>query len=123
MGWWQRHAFLLLYIVFTVSSQLIMRWRVGGVASLAAGSDRTSFVINLLMMPWVWVAFACTFFAGVAWMLTLSRLDLTYAFPFTGITFLIILLAGAFVFGEPMTFGRIAGTLLVVAGLVVVVRS
>jgi drug/metabolite transporter (DMT)-like permease len=123
MSWAQRHAFLLLYIVFTVASQLIMRWRVGGIGTLAPGADRVGFVMSLLMMPWVWVAFVCTFFAGIMWMLTLSRLDLTYAFPFTGITFLIILLAGAFVFGEHVSVGRIAGTLLVVLGLVVVVRS
>jgi drug/metabolite transporter (DMT)-like permease len=123
MTWWQRHAYLLLYIVFTVASQLIMRWRVGGAGALAPDADRVRFVLHLLAMPWVWVAFASTFLAGVMWMLTLGRLDLTYAFPFTGITFLIILFAGALVFGEPVSMGRVIGTLLVVAGLVVVVRS
>lgn len=123
MIWLQRHTFLLLYIVFTVSSQLIMRWRIGAPDALPATTDRFGFVLGLLAMPWVWVAFACTFLAGVAWMLTLSRLELTYAFPFTGIAFLLILLAGAFVFGEAVSVGRIVGTLLVVVGLVVVVRS
>jgi multidrug transporter EmrE-like cation transporter len=123
MTWWQRHSYLMLYIVFTVASQLIMRWRVGGAGALGPDADRLGFVLNLLTMPWVWVAFASTFFAGVMWMLTLGRLDLTYAFPFTGITFLIILFAGAFVFGEPVSVGRVFGTLLVVAGLIVVVRS
>jgi multidrug transporter EmrE-like cation transporter len=123
MTWWQRHAYLMLYIVFTVASQLIMRWRVGGAGALAPDADRLGFVLNLLAMPWVWVAFASTFLAGVMWMLTLGRLDLTYAFPFTGITFLIILFAGTLVFGEPVSAGRVIGTLLVVAGLIVVVRS
>lgn len=123
MSWLARHGYLLAYIVFTVSSQLIVRWCVGGAGSLAPGADRIGFVLGLLLTPWIWVAFACTFLAGVAWMLTLSRLDLTYAFPFTGVTFLIILFAGAFVFGEHLSLGRIAGTLLVVAGLIVVVRS
>ena len=122
MTWLQRHAFLFLYIVFTVSSQLIMRWRIGAPA-LTEDGGRFGFVLGLLAMPWVWVAFACTFLAGVAWMLTLSRLELTYAFPFTGITFLVILLAGALMFGEHVSAGRIIGTLLVVAGLIVVVRS
>jgi drug/metabolite transporter (DMT)-like permease len=123
MMWWQRHAYLLLYIVFTVASQLIMRWRIGGAGALAPDADRVGFVLHLLAMPWVWIAFASTFLAGVMWMLTLGRLDLTYAFPFTGVTFLIILFAGAFVFGEPVSAGRVIGTLLVVAGLIVVVRS
>lgn len=122
-GWWQRHAFLALYIVFTVSSQLIMRWRIGAPGAGSADADRLGFVLGLLAMPWVWVAFACTFLAGVMWMLTLSGLELTYAFPFTGVAFLLILLAGAFVFGEHVNVGRVVGTLLVVAGLVVVVRS
>ena len=80
-------------------------------------------MLGLLATPWVWLAFLTTFLAGVMWMLTLGKLDLTYAFPFTGIAFLIILFAGAFVFGEPVSSGRVIGTLLVVAGLIVVVRS
>jgi drug/metabolite transporter (DMT)-like permease len=123
MTWWQRHAYLLLYIVFTVASQLIMRWRIGPANAAADPDYRIAFVLGLLAMPWVWVAFLSTFLAGVAWMLTLSRLELTYAFPFTGVAFLLILLAGAFVFGEHVSTGRVAGTLLVIAGLVIVVRS
>jgi drug/metabolite transporter (DMT)-like permease len=123
MAWWQRHAYIFLYIVFTVASQLIIRWRIGPANAAADPADRVAFVLGLLAMPWVWVAFVCTFLAGVTWMLTLARLDLTYAFPFTGITFLLILLAGALMFGEHVSIGRVAGTLLVVAGLIVVVRS
>ena len=123
MSWWQQHAFLLLYIVFTTASQLIIRWSVGAPGMTVADGGRLGFVLSLLAMPWVWVAFVCTFLAGVSWMLTLSRLELTYAFPFTGVTFLLILLAGAFVFGEAVSLGRIVGTLLVVIGLIVVVRT
>ena len=77
MTWWHRHAYLLLYIVFSVASQLIIRWRVGGAGALAPGADRVQFVLHLLAMPWVWAAFLSTFLAGVMWMLTLGRLDLT----------------------------------------------
>ena len=124
MRWLQYHTFLLLYIVFTVGSQLIMRWQVGtaGAASPTA-NERIGFIVSLLMTPWVWAAFACTFLAGVAWMLTLSRFELTYAFPFTGLSFLLILLAGAFMFGEHVSVARIAGTSLVLIGLIIVVRS
>jgi len=124
MRWLQNHSFLLLYIVFTVSSQLIMRWRVGAAVALSQpASNPVGFVGSMLMTPWVWAAIACTFLAGVAWMLALTRFELTYAFPFTGVSFVLILLAGTFVFGEHVGLARIAGTLLVVLGLIVVVRS
>jgi len=121
MRWLQNHSFLFLYIVFTLASQLIMRWRVG--SSSALSSDRMGFIVSMLMTPWVWVAIACTFLAGIAWMLTLTRFELTYAFPFTGVIFVLILIAGAFFFDEPVGLARIAGTLLVVLDLTIVVRS
>jgi len=124
MRWLQYHSFLLLYVVFTLSSQIIMRWRVGaGSAASPTAPERFHFVATMLITPWVWVAIACTFFAGVSWMLALTRFDLTYAFPFTGVSFVLILVAGAYMFGEPVSIARIVGTLLVVLGLLVVVRS
>jgi len=124
MRWIQLHAFLLLYIVFTVASQLIMRWRVGAAQTFAnAPSDRLGFITSMLMTPWVWAAIVCTFCAGIAWMFALTRFELTYAFPFTGVTFVLILVAGAYLFGEHVGLARVVGTLLVVLGLVVIVRS
>jgi multidrug transporter EmrE-like cation transporter len=124
MRWLQTHAFIFLYVVFTVTSQLVMRWRVDmESASLPSTSERLHFVASLLMTPWVWFAIACTFLAGVSWMLALTRFELTYAFPFTGISFVLILLAGASMFGEHVSVARVAGTLLVMLGLFVVVRS
>jgi multidrug transporter EmrE-like cation transporter len=122
--WVQQHAFILLCIAFTVTSQLLMRWRVGAAGPLPAGSlERVHFIAALLLTPWIWLAILCTFFAGVSWMMALTRFDLSYAFPFTGISFLVMLTAGALMFSEQVTFGRLVGTLLVVLGLIVVVRS
>jgi len=124
MSWLQRNAFLLLYILFTVASQIIMRWRVGPSSDAATDAmSRFQFVTSMLLTPWVWGAILCTFLAGVAWMLALTRFELTYAFPFTGVSFVLILFAGAYLFGEHVSLARIAGTLLVVLGLIVVVRS
>jgi drug/metabolite transporter (DMT)-like permease len=122
MSWLRSNAFLILYVLLTTSSQLIMRWQVSAAAPPASGS-RVDFIVSMLLTPWVWVAILATFLAGLAWMLALTRFELTYAFPFTGVTFALILLAGAFLFGEHVGPARIAGTFLVLAGLVVIVRS
>lgn len=122
MTWLRSNAFLILYIVLTTASQLIMRWQVSAATPTASGG-RLDFVVSMLLTPWVWAAILCTFLAGVAWMLALTRFELTYAFPFTGVTFALILLAGAFMFGEHVGPARIAGTFLVLLGLVVIVRS
>jgi drug/metabolite transporter (DMT)-like permease len=122
--WIQQHSFIFLCILFTVSSQLLMRWRVGSAGVLPdAASGRVEFIVRLLLTPWIWLAVACTFLAGVSWMLTLTRFELSYAFPFTGVSFLVMLFAGAFLFHEHVSAARVAGTLLVLLGLAIVVRS
>ena len=123
MAWLRNNAFLILYIVLTTASQLIMRWQVSAATPAASAASRFDFVVSMLLTPWVWAAILATFLAGVAWMLALTRFELTYAFPFTGVTFALILLAGAFLFGEHVGPARIAGTLLVLLGLIVIVRS
>jgi drug/metabolite transporter (DMT)-like permease len=122
MTWFKSNAFLILYIVLTTASQLLIRWQVG-LTSPGASGNRFDFIVAMLLNPWVWAAIVATFLAGLAWMLALTRLELTYAFPFTGVTFALILFAGAFVFGEHVGLGRILGTALVLLGLVVIVRA
>jgi drug/metabolite transporter (DMT)-like permease len=122
MTWLRSNAFLILYIVLTTSSQLIMRWQVSATATSALG-NRFDFIVSMLLTPWVWAAILATFLAGLAWMLALTRFELTYAFPFTGVTFALILVAGALLFGEHVGPARIAGTALVLLGLIVIVRS
>lgn len=124
MRWILQHSFIVLCVAFTVASQLIMRWRVGLAGALPEDtSGRVQFIWQLLLTPWIWLAIACTFLAGVSWMLALTRFELSYAFPFTGASFLLILFAGAFVFNEHVSIGRVLGTLLVMLGLFVVVRA
>jgi len=53
----------------------------------------------------------------------LARAPLSLAYPFVGLGFIFTMLAGALVLGEQVTPVRIAGTLLIAAGCVLVARS
>ena len=52
-------------------------------------------------------------------MLTLSKLDISFAYPFTSLGYVIVLISSYFLFGEPVNMYKIVGTVLVVAGLIV----
>jgi drug/metabolite transporter (DMT)-like permease len=51
------------------------------------------------------------------WMLCLGYLDLSYAYPFTGLTYVLILGASWFLFGDGMSWQRLAGVLLICLGV------
>jgi multidrug transporter EmrE-like cation transporter len=58
-----------------------------------------------------------------AWLLVLARVDVSVAYPFVGLGFIVTMLFGAFLLHEPVGALRVAGTLLVAVGVVCISRS
>jgi drug/metabolite transporter (DMT)-like permease len=62
------------------------------------------------------------FLASLAWMAAMTRFDLNYAYPFMSLAFVVVMGFSVLFLGEQLSAQRVAGTLLVVAGLVVITR-
>jgi drug/metabolite transporter (DMT)-like permease len=65
------------------------------------------------------------FYGGgtLLWLLALSKAEISFAYPFLSVSYIIILGGGALLFNDPITIGRILGVVLIVAGLTVVARG
>jgi drug/metabolite transporter (DMT)-like permease len=74
---------------------------------------------NVAAHPWILSALAAAFFAALSWMLAMTKLPLSQAYPLTALVFICVVLGGAWAFAEPLNAWRIAGVLLIVSGLVV----
>jgi drug/metabolite transporter (DMT)-like permease len=59
------------------------------------------------------------FLGMLSWILALGKTELSYAYPFTSLSFVLILFASAMVFDEPITATKLAGMALIVAGIFV----
>ncbi|MEX1034581.1 MAG: SMR family transporter [Sneathiella sp.] len=57
------------------------------------------------------------------WVWVLSKVDLSIAYPFVGIGFVVTMLFGILLLNENVTPMRIIGTVLIVGGCVLVGRS
>jgi drug/metabolite transporter (DMT)-like permease len=118
------HFFILSTLLFTVYSQLIMRWQVSAAGPLPPGLlDKVYFVTALLLNPWVMSGVLATFFAGVSWMLVMTKFEISYAFPFVSLNYIIILVAGYFLFGESFGLMKMLGTGLIVLGLLFIAKG
>ena len=118
------HSYIFITIFFTVYSQLIMRWQVGVAGQLPADtSGKVQFIIALLINPWVITGLIATFLGGVSWMLTMTRFEISYAFPFMSLNYILILVAGVFLFNESFTLVKLMGTLLVLVGVIVIAKG
>ena len=118
------HIFIFSTIVCTVYSQLIMRWQVSAAGQLPVDMpSKISFIVNLLINPWVLSGILATFLAGVSWMLAMTKFDLSYAYPFVSLNYIFIMASGFLLFNETMSPAKIAGSILVIIGILVMARG
>ena len=76
-----------------------------------------------LANPVVLAGLAVYGLSAAVWLAVLVRFDLSKAYPFVGLGFIVVMISGAVMFGEKLDITRVAGTLLVTAGVVLVARS
>ena len=118
------HSYIVSTIVFTVYSQLTMRWQVqlaGPLPDDVAG--KLHYVVQLLLNPWVLSGVAATFFAGVSWMLAMTKFEISYAYPFISLNYLIVVAAGFLFFAESLSGLKLIGTGLVILGLIIIAKG
>lgn len=70
--------------------------------------------------PYFVVAIVVYLTATVAWLLVLRDVDLSRAYPFFALSFVIVPICGILLFGESASIGLLVGTCLIVAGVGVI---
>src|SRR5262245_15737270 len=95
-----------------------MKWQINKAGpSPVEIADIGGYVVRLLLNPWVISGALATFAAGIAWLLAISRLDLSHAYPFIGLTFIVMLVSGMALFNEPFAWQKLVGTMLIAVGI------
>lgn len=118
------YAYIAAMIVLTTYSQVVMRWQVGNMGALPASvSGKVGFVVAMLLNPWVLSGLVATFLAGVAWMMALTKFELSYAYPFVSLVYLAVLASGVLLFNDSMNVGKLAGTAVVLLGIFILARA
>ncbi|HEY4076674.1 MAG TPA: hypothetical protein VGM26_07045 [Rhizomicrobium sp.] len=120
---------LLLLILLSVSLSGIAQvsFKIGvsthEIRAAMASGDVSSLVLAFLLSPAVLAGLAMYGIGTLIWLSVLARMDLSLAYPFVGLSFLLTAILGYFLFHEAFHAGRILGTALVMAGVVLVARS
>lgn len=91
-------------------------------ASSAAGEGAVRTVLAALSHPFVLLGLGLFAVGTVLWLVVLSRVDLSIAYPMGGASYAVIAVAGI-VMGEAVTPLRLGGMLLIGAGVALVGRG
>ncbi len=121
---------LLFVILFTVAlsacAQLALKLGVTSgkvISSIDEHARGFELLWSVITTPMIWLGLFIYGFSVVLWLWVLSKTELSVAYPFVGISFIITMVFGAFILNEGVTPMRIAGTVLVSLGCVLIGRS
>ena len=114
---WKTRLFAAIVILSnTVGNFFIAR----GMRGLAVPADSALHMLLAIFTPWVALGIALLILWLLSRMVLLSWADLSYVLPVTSLGYVANALMGHFFLGEHITTARWSGTLLIVAGAVLV---
>lgn len=118
----QSLGFVLSSVAFGAVGQLVLK---AGMNSLGAGGVQFTgeTLIRMATNPLLIVGIAIFLVSTVLWLLALSKADLSFAYPFLSLTYMAVLVGGAFLFHEQVTLSRVIGFAIIVTGVWIVARS
>jgi uncharacterized membrane protein len=114
---WKTRLFAAIVILSnTLGNFFIAR----GMRGLAVPADSALQLLLAIFTPWVALGIALLILWLLSRMVLLSWADLSYVLPVTSLGYVANALMGHFFLGEHITTARWSGTLLIVAGTVLV---
>ena len=114
--------YIFMTIALTVFGQIVIKWQTTAHGS-KAGISLDGSLWQLFLQPWFLAAYGSAFVASLFWLLAVSRMDISRAYPFMSLSFPAVLLISHFWLGEQLAGLQIAGVALIMLGLALVSQS
>jgi drug/metabolite transporter (DMT)-like permease len=117
-------SFLCCGVLLNALAQLGLKAATERTGPLMAGNGamlRRS--LEILTVPWLWAALACYGLSVVVWLVGLSRVPVSQAYPLLSLGYVLNVGLAWWLLGETPNVMRVAGITVIVFGVVLVARS
>ena len=117
--WW----LILLSILCGVAGQTVIKIGVSQPGASEAAAGFLPLITMILRSPMVLLGLMLYGLGALAWIAVLSRLDLSVAYPFLALNFVLVTFSSQFFLGENVPGMRWIGVLVICGGILLVARS
>ncbi|MDE2088907.1 MAG: EamA family transporter [Gammaproteobacteria bacterium] len=117
-------ALILTGVLLNAAAQLLLKAgveRVGVIGLSWNGIVSSGF--RLALEPYILGGLLCYVVSVVVWILALSRVDVSIAYPMLSIGYVVTALAAWALLGESLSMARIVGIAVIILGVFLVARS
>jgi multidrug transporter EmrE-like cation transporter len=106
-------SFILVGVLLNAAAQLLLK----------AGTNAMPLGVRLALEPHILGGLACYVVSVVVWVVALSRVPVSIAYPMLSIGYVVNAIAARYLLGETLTPMRLAGIGIIVLGVFIVARS
>ena len=121
---WAAFALVLTGVLLNEIAQLSLKGSVAETGIIQFDiqsllSSAGSLATNL----WLWLGLICYAVSVVVWILALSRVDVSIAYPMLSIGYIVNAIAASHLFNEPLSLGKVVGIGVIILGVYILARS
>ncbi len=106
-------SLILVGVLLNAAAQLLLK----------AGTNAMPLGLRLAIEPHILAGLACYVVSVVVWIVALSRVPVSVAYPMLSIGYVVNAIAAWYLLGEAVTPMRLAGIGIIVLGVFIVARS
>jgi len=115
---------ILLGVLLNAGAQLLLKAGTNAVGHFAFSRDNILPVgWQLATEPHIMGGLACYVISVVVWIMALSRVEVSIAYPMLSIGYVVNAIAAWYLFGEALGVARLTGIGIIIIGVYVVARS
>jgi len=115
---------ILLGVLLNATAQLCLKQGMRQVGQFAFSlSNLAPIGFKVALNPFVFTGLVCYVVSVVVWLLALSRVEVSYAYPLLSVGYIVTAFAGQHFFGEALGPMRWAGILVICLGVYLITRS
>lgn len=111
-------------VMLNAVAQLALKAGVRGLGPIALNFTQMLPVgLRMMTEPYLWIGLGCYVISVVVWILALSRVDVSIAYPMLSLGYVVNAVAAWWLFGEDLSPLRLTGIGIIIVGVYILARS
>ncbi|MCX5678659.1 MAG: EamA family transporter [Candidatus Omnitrophica bacterium] len=117
--------FIIIAEIWTAVGQVLFKKSTNSIEhhSLRSYDSLMSFIKSVLSKPMIWTGLLAMTIGMAVWLMALAQADLSLVFSIGSIQYIMILFLAHYLLGEKIDKMKLAGTFLVVLGIILITIS
>jgi len=117
-------VYILISVLGGAAGQVLLKKGMGSMGPLTLSVNQLGSILwRMATNPYVVFGLGVYMLSTIFWLTALSRVNLSYAYPFASLSYIVMLVVSWQLFKEDISFLRLLGSLVIGIGVFLISRS